>query len=915
MYPEPVTLTPSRRNRLLLFALWIVFYCSFTLFTPPLLDDADSVHAEVAREMLLRHDFVTLYANGIRYLEKAPLYYWSMAAAMKLFGVTTAASRLPLAFAVLALALLLESLGRRVFASTSAGLYAGLITLSSFGIFIFSRLNIPDILVCVLLTLSLYAFYLTEAQAQPTRLLCWSFDAAIALNLLTKGLIGFVFPVAIVALYLLLTRGVRGTLRRLLRCHPISSTSILLAISVPWHVLIALANPGHGHPGDLARVGGHWQVPYPTDGNVHGWAWFYFLNEQVYRYLNVRIPHDYDTSPVWLFYGLIFIWLMPWSAFLPSAVRRAWPAWNDLRRQTFTPAARTNLFLLVWLIVPLAFFSLSSRQEYYVLPSLPPMILLIAGLLASKAGAPQDSVVAAADAYLRDHLDEAIAEYRRCNTSGGTLAISSDAARELLPGYSNPEERTANSFALSPASSRLAEAIWRDTNLDERYVAIFLTGSPGSGKTSSFIASGEDTPTAIISEGMMDKLAFSIRRIQNALDAGFVPSVRLVYVDDPRTTLRRAVLRAMRFGRPVAAAHMGRLYVDIPNTVAKLADHFGSSLGVIVFDNSVDERLPVQTTLAEALRATQAYTIATATEAMLHELDKLRNDGTLHDQLFRQFRHPVGAASEAGSSDPSASRGDGSRTSDARHGRASGEDEAWRAGARAVSTILLAFGTVAALACLFFLLHSGAPRPGTDLASLLTQNPADYALSFGHFLDLTGPAMALFRLPLALTAVGLFGGTFAHWLLRRRNQPHAATLALAAGAFVFLLAAHRGLVIFSPTLTSYQLAQAIAPQLRPGDLVAIHGEYEAGSTLGFYLRRNDIHIIEGRSSNLWYGSYFPDAPRIFHTREEIGRMWAGPRRIFLWQDPHDPDRPPLALPAPVFVVADSGGKQILSNQR
>ena len=68
---------------LTLAALWVAFYASFTLFRPALLDDADSVHAEVAREMLLRHDWVTLYANGIRYLEKAPLLYWSMAAAMR----------------------------------------------------------------------------------------------------------------------------------------------------------------------------------------------------------------------------------------------------------------------------------------------------------------------------------------------------------------------------------------------------------------------------------------------------------------------------------------------------------------------------------------------------------------------------------------------------------------------------------------------------------------------------------------------------------------------------------------------------------------------------------------------------------------------------------------------------------------
>ncbi|MGH9595951.1 MAG: ArnT family glycosyltransferase, partial [Edaphobacter sp.] len=84
-------LPETQRNRLILVVLWFVFYASFTLLTPPLLDDADSVHAEVAREMLLRHDYVTLHANGIRYLEKAPVLYWSIAASFKLFGIRTAA--------------------------------------------------------------------------------------------------------------------------------------------------------------------------------------------------------------------------------------------------------------------------------------------------------------------------------------------------------------------------------------------------------------------------------------------------------------------------------------------------------------------------------------------------------------------------------------------------------------------------------------------------------------------------------------------------------------------------------------------------------------------------------------------------------------------------------------------------------
>src|ERR1700686_3673963 len=121
----PEQTVPARPRATLgaILGLWLLFYASFTLFTPRLLDDADSVHAEVAREMLLRHDYVTLYANGIRYLEKAPLLYWSIAASMRvaqLLGHGSArclavAARIPLALTVLALAFAVESFARRAF--------------------------------------------------------------------------------------------------------------------------------------------------------------------------------------------------------------------------------------------------------------------------------------------------------------------------------------------------------------------------------------------------------------------------------------------------------------------------------------------------------------------------------------------------------------------------------------------------------------------------------------------------------------------------------------------------------------------------------------------------------------------------------------------------------------------------------
>jgi hypothetical protein len=94
----------------------------------------------------------------------------------------------------------------------------------------------------------------------------------------------------------------------------------------------------------------HWSVPLPTDGNVHGWAWFYFVNEQVLRYLNLRVPRDYDTVPLWLFWGLCLIWLMPWSAFVFNAIATAVPLRIPRLARTFRARTlmreRTLLLLL-----------------------------------------------------------------------------------------------------------------------------------------------------------------------------------------------------------------------------------------------------------------------------------------------------------------------------------------------------------------------------------------------------------------------------------------------------------------------------------------------------------------------------------------------------------------------------------------
>jgi len=588
-----------RISVLLLVGLWLAIYM-VGLSRPPLLDDADTVHAEAAREMLQRHDWVTLYVNGVRYLEKAPLMYWSVAASYKLFGISEWSTRFPLMLGVLAMILATYGLGRWAFGS-EGGFDAGLVLATALGPYLFTRFLIPDVLVGLWLTLTFWFFLVSLEQPKPSRAVCWGLAVVCALNVLTKGLIGLVFPAGAIGLYLLLT----GNLRRLLKMRLASSAIVFLAVGAPWHVLAALRNP--------------------PQGQVRGFLWFYFVNEHFLRFLNKRTPRDYDTVPLVLFWVLLILWLLPWTMFLPQSLQEVPWRWRQLREQM---SRRQKAFLLfvLWSLVIVGFFSFSTRQEYYTIPAIPAMALLVGGWLA--------------------------------------------------------RERAA---------------------------------AAGSGE-------------------------------------------------------RRA-------------------------------------------------------------------------------------------------------------------------------GRIS-------------SAVLLAVGLAIAAAGFALLVFSKAPPPGTDLSDLLRKNPQDYALSFGHFLDLTPQAMGAFRLPLFAFSSAFLVGTLTNWLLRRAGRVGGANAVLAAMMVVVLACVHSAFGIFSPILSSKDLAMAIQQQYRPGDQIVVTGLYENASSLNFYTgyRLHSLHVPGG---NMWYGAQFPDAPRVFETPESFKTMWNGPKRVFLWTDQDDP----AALKGLTsYVIARRGGKTIYSNR-
>jgi len=348
----------------LIVLFWFTIYAP-GLFSPPLLDDADARHAEVAKEMLERHDFVTMYVDGVRYLDKAPLPYWLNAASHAVFGINEFAVRLPMSLAALGLFLSVFFLGRDL-ADKKAGLFAALILVSAVGPYIYTRFFIPDIMVCLWLTLTVHLFVRT-LEGKPSRSLCWAIGGVTALSVLTKGLIGVVFPALIFVGYLLVV----GNLKHLFKLRLFSTFLVFLAIAAPWHVLASLQNP--------------------AQGQAKGFFWFYFINEQINRYLNTRIPRDYDKVPLLLFWGLILVWMIPWTPFVTQSFRLVPRLWRFNERSVWPREQKVALLLLTWALAILVFFSFSTRQEYYVLPSLPALALLTGIWFAQEDASPAGS--------------------------------------------------------------------------------------------------------------------------------------------------------------------------------------------------------------------------------------------------------------------------------------------------------------------------------------------------------------------------------------------------------------------------------------------------------------------------------------------------------------------------------------------
>lgn len=349
---------------LILLTIGIALVFGLFLGSRPLSVPDEGRYAEIPREMLVQHDFVTPHLNGVKYFEKPPLFYWLQASSIKLLnpiietGIETGnlwnkakkvedfgsisewAVRLPNALVALLGCLLVYAAGRMLF-ERRTGVLSAIILASSLLYFALARMVTLDMTLSICLSGSLLAFLVAvnNPASLKRRFLLYSAYIFAGLAVLTKGLIGIVFPAMIIGLWILLT----NQWRLLKQLYLPSGILLFLAVVLPWHILVQLKNPEFFH--------------------------FYFIEQQFLRY-STLIAQRYQ--PDWFFIPIFIAGFLPWVCFLVQAIVSHFPRnWQEFREKN------NYIFLLLWVGLIFGFFSFShSKLIPYILPIFPALALL-----------------------------------------------------------------------------------------------------------------------------------------------------------------------------------------------------------------------------------------------------------------------------------------------------------------------------------------------------------------------------------------------------------------------------------------------------------------------------------------------------------------------------------------------------------
>ena len=307
----------------------------------PLSNPDEGRYGEIPREMAVTGDFVTPRLNGVKYFEKPPLVYWLSALTFRQFGVSEFTVRLwGGIFSIIGV--LLTYAAARALHGRAVGIWSAIILSTTLMYYIFSQIMLLDMAVAVTISGALFTFILAirEPRGRKRFGLFMAFYAFMALATLSKGLIGIALPGAVIFLWVLLL----NRWRALWPFYPLVGTILLLAITAPWHIYAARANP------DFLN--------------------FYFYHEHWLRF-TTRIHRRYE--PWWFFLPIFLVGLFPWVYFTRQAICESLAGGWKARHQN-----SEAWFFLIWVVFIVAFFSKSqSKLIPYILPVFPPMAVFI----------------------------------------------------------------------------------------------------------------------------------------------------------------------------------------------------------------------------------------------------------------------------------------------------------------------------------------------------------------------------------------------------------------------------------------------------------------------------------------------------------------------------------------------------------
>ncbi|MGO9304638.1 MAG: ArnT family glycosyltransferase [Candidatus Korobacteraceae bacterium] len=299
-------------------------------------------YAQVAREMLARHDWITPTLGGKPWLEKPPLYYWQAMLAYSIFGVSDWAARLPSAVDATLMVVAIYLFLKRF--RPGFQLDGALMTASAAGMVGFARAASTDMPLAATFTIALlawYAWYETESHRYLAIFYCF-----LALGMLAKGPVAPLMAAMIIVIFV----AKKGDFGLLVRTLWIPGMLLFCAFAVPWYVAVQIKNP------EFLRV---------------------FIFEHNLARFGTNLYHH--PEPFWYFLPVTLIGLIPWTVFVAASWAETIRVWWTERQQMLASEDALNGFLVIWLIVPVLFFSLSrSKLPGYIVPALPAGTLLLA---------------------------------------------------------------------------------------------------------------------------------------------------------------------------------------------------------------------------------------------------------------------------------------------------------------------------------------------------------------------------------------------------------------------------------------------------------------------------------------------------------------------------------------------------------